>query len=279
MEKFTPLAKILHCRRHWRHWQIPPLTWPGSSILYLSLFCCPYTHNYNCLLIACCYCPLSLTGELFDCLLFVDSVWEVYNLSTDLIDGIVTSKRHSFLGDTLMSGTFSCKFSWAEVLLKESGNIFIISQGLLKQVLCFVLSSCQSVSLGSKRSIYPSNWSQFNDHRTVSPDHEICLVWSISLLLQRTRKIGLTKLMCQYIFKSSDKAQTYRCHFHTKTLSIDVHCTEEHLDLTPAPPWARNLVARPLPLVPHTRGHTYRPPEVQTWLLAPSRWCRGHQKL
>ena len=25
MEKFTQLAKILHCRRHWRHWQIPPL--------------------------------------------------------------------------------------------------------------------------------------------------------------------------------------------------------------------------------------------------------------
>ena len=25
MEKFTPLAKILHCRRQWRHWQIPPL--------------------------------------------------------------------------------------------------------------------------------------------------------------------------------------------------------------------------------------------------------------
>ena len=25
MEKFTPLAKILHCRRHWRHWQISPL--------------------------------------------------------------------------------------------------------------------------------------------------------------------------------------------------------------------------------------------------------------
>ena len=25
MEKITPLAKILHCRRHWRHWQIPPL--------------------------------------------------------------------------------------------------------------------------------------------------------------------------------------------------------------------------------------------------------------
>ena len=25
MEKFTPLAKILHCRRHWRHGQIPTL--------------------------------------------------------------------------------------------------------------------------------------------------------------------------------------------------------------------------------------------------------------
>jgi len=25
MEKFTPLAKILRCRRHWRHGQIPPL--------------------------------------------------------------------------------------------------------------------------------------------------------------------------------------------------------------------------------------------------------------
>ena len=25
MEKFTPLAKILHYRRHWRHWQIPTL--------------------------------------------------------------------------------------------------------------------------------------------------------------------------------------------------------------------------------------------------------------
>ena len=25
MEKFTPLAKILHCRRQWRHGQIPPL--------------------------------------------------------------------------------------------------------------------------------------------------------------------------------------------------------------------------------------------------------------
>ena len=25
LEKFTPLAKILHCRRQWRHWQISPL--------------------------------------------------------------------------------------------------------------------------------------------------------------------------------------------------------------------------------------------------------------
>ena len=25
IEKFTPLAKILHCRRQWRQWQIPPL--------------------------------------------------------------------------------------------------------------------------------------------------------------------------------------------------------------------------------------------------------------
>ena len=25
MEKFTPLTKILHCRQHWRHGQIPPL--------------------------------------------------------------------------------------------------------------------------------------------------------------------------------------------------------------------------------------------------------------
>ena len=29
MEKFTPLAKILHCHRYWRHGQIPPLD-PGS---------------------------------------------------------------------------------------------------------------------------------------------------------------------------------------------------------------------------------------------------------
>ena len=35
MEKFTPLAKILHCRRHWRHGQIPPLLWSwwGSPFL------------------------------------------------------------------------------------------------------------------------------------------------------------------------------------------------------------------------------------------------------
>ena len=29
MEKVTPLAKILHCRRHWRHGQIPPLMTRG----------------------------------------------------------------------------------------------------------------------------------------------------------------------------------------------------------------------------------------------------------
>ena len=27
LEKFTLLAKILHCRWHWRHGQIPPLAW------------------------------------------------------------------------------------------------------------------------------------------------------------------------------------------------------------------------------------------------------------
>ena len=32
MEKFTPLAKILHCRRRqWRHGQIPPLRWKQRS--------------------------------------------------------------------------------------------------------------------------------------------------------------------------------------------------------------------------------------------------------
>ena len=38
IEKFTPLAKILHCRRHWRHWrhwQIPPLSIPTSTIRHL----------------------------------------------------------------------------------------------------------------------------------------------------------------------------------------------------------------------------------------------------
>ena len=32
MEKFTPLAKILHCRRHWRDGQIPPLKTSASPI-------------------------------------------------------------------------------------------------------------------------------------------------------------------------------------------------------------------------------------------------------
>ena len=31
LEKFTPLAKILHCRRQWRHWQISPLTGCAAS--------------------------------------------------------------------------------------------------------------------------------------------------------------------------------------------------------------------------------------------------------
>ena len=36
LEKFTPLAKLLHCRRQWQEWQISPLKWtlfklsPGS---------------------------------------------------------------------------------------------------------------------------------------------------------------------------------------------------------------------------------------------------------
>ena len=31
MEKFTPLAKNLHCRRQWRHWQIPTLGDGGDN--------------------------------------------------------------------------------------------------------------------------------------------------------------------------------------------------------------------------------------------------------
>ena len=34
MEKFTPLAKILHCRRQWRQWQIPPLS---RSWLFITI--------------------------------------------------------------------------------------------------------------------------------------------------------------------------------------------------------------------------------------------------
>ena len=36
MEKFTPLAKILHSCREWREWQIPPLTVVSKSFLYFS---------------------------------------------------------------------------------------------------------------------------------------------------------------------------------------------------------------------------------------------------
>ena len=31
MEKFTPLGKILHCGRQWRHWKIPPLLEIGKN--------------------------------------------------------------------------------------------------------------------------------------------------------------------------------------------------------------------------------------------------------
>ena len=39
MEKFTPLAKILHCRRHWRHGQIPPLSKDPREQNKLNLRC------------------------------------------------------------------------------------------------------------------------------------------------------------------------------------------------------------------------------------------------
>ena len=47
MEKFTPLAKILHCRRHWQHGQIPPLLmtcwaffcWGGSPSNWTLSLC------------------------------------------------------------------------------------------------------------------------------------------------------------------------------------------------------------------------------------------------
>ena len=50
MEKFTPLAKILHCRRHWRHGQIQPLevtlvrwTQPSSPLcLWQCLWFSPF---------------------------------------------------------------------------------------------------------------------------------------------------------------------------------------------------------------------------------------------
>ena len=41
MEKFTPLAKILHCRRHWRHWQIPPLVVGWREIRLTTQVTCP----------------------------------------------------------------------------------------------------------------------------------------------------------------------------------------------------------------------------------------------
>ena len=49
MEKFTPLAKMLHCRRHWRHGQIPPLCSSLSiQSCFLSFFDqgCPFCGNF-----------------------------------------------------------------------------------------------------------------------------------------------------------------------------------------------------------------------------------------
>ena len=45
MEKFTPLAKILHCRRQWREWQIPPLQ-GGSTIVPFYVFCTVHTYPF-----------------------------------------------------------------------------------------------------------------------------------------------------------------------------------------------------------------------------------------
>ena len=39
MEKFTPLAKILHCCRQWRYGQIPPLT---GTLGYFFARCCSF---------------------------------------------------------------------------------------------------------------------------------------------------------------------------------------------------------------------------------------------
>ena len=46
MEKFTPLAKILHCHRQWRHWQIPTLLLFCFTFTLIK-FCC-YNANTCC---------------------------------------------------------------------------------------------------------------------------------------------------------------------------------------------------------------------------------------
>ena len=47
MEKFTPLAKILHCRRQWREWQIPPLATTSLCLGTVGVLqTCP-DHNQN----------------------------------------------------------------------------------------------------------------------------------------------------------------------------------------------------------------------------------------
>ena len=52
MEKFTPLAKILHCRRHWRHWQISPLcfqlTYIQRRIKWIKKFVGDFYEHEHC---------------------------------------------------------------------------------------------------------------------------------------------------------------------------------------------------------------------------------------
>ena len=67
-----------------------------------------------------------------------------------------------------------------------------------------------------------------------------------------------------------------RCHFNRININHDMYCTEESHTLIPPPEqgiWLLGLfLLCPIPGV----IRTYRPSEVQTRLLAPSRWCTGH---
>ena len=50
MEKFTPLAKILHCRRQWRHWKIPPLGFRNFFSRFSTCWSrtwCPCGHSHR----------------------------------------------------------------------------------------------------------------------------------------------------------------------------------------------------------------------------------------